>query len=146
MSKSFFFLVNLFFIQCVFGQTSLDWEDFADINFEPAYNEIHEVYFLKPTFGNEIKKHQGETISITGYFLDIAGDGGVLLVSQNPMASCFFCGASGPESVIEINFKSVPPFKTDQVVTITGVLELNKYDVDHFNYILNKAEGQLTEQ
>ena len=62
------------------------------------------------------------------------------------MASCFFCGASGPESVIEINFKSVPPFKTDQVVTITGVLELNKYDVDHFNYILNKAEGQLTEQ
>ena len=57
-----------------------------------------------------------------------------------------FCGASGPESVVEINFKSVPPFKTDQVVTITGVLELNKYDVDHFNYILNKAEGQLTEQ
>ena len=46
MSKSFFFLVNLFFMQCVFGQTSLDWEDFADINFEPAYNEIHEVYFL----------------------------------------------------------------------------------------------------
>ena len=62
------------------------------------------------------------------------------------MASCFFCGASGPESVIEINFKSVPPFKTDQIVTITGVLELNKYDVDHFNYILNNAEGQLTEQ
>ena len=58
----------------------------------------------------------------------------------------FFCGASGPESVIEIKFNSVPPFKTDQVVTITGVLELNKYDVDHFNYILNNAEGQLTEQ
>ena len=59
------------------------------------------------------------------------------------MASCFFCGASGPESVVEINFKTRPSFKTDDIVTITGVLVLNKYDVNHFNYILNNAKGKL---
>ena len=143
MSKSLLFLTILLVMQGVSAQTELSWEDFADIDFEPAYNEFYEEYFLKPTFGDKIKAHQGDTINITGYFLDIAGDSKVLLVSKNPMASCFFCGASGPESVVEINFKTRPSFKTDQIVTITGVLVLNKYDVNHFNYILNNAKGKL---
>lgn len=146
MSRTVLFVVCLFFMQSLFAQTQLSWEDFADIDFEPAYNEIYEIYFLKPTFGEKIKQHQGKEVRITGYFLNIAGDGEVLLVSQNPMASCFFCGASGPESVVEINFKKKPSFKTDDIVTITGNLTLNKFDVDHFNYILNDAEGELTEE
>lgn len=146
MSRAVLFVVCLFFCQNLFAQIQLSWEDFADIDFEPSYNEIYEIYFLKPTFGEKIKQYQGKEVRITGYFLNIAGDGEVLLVSQNPMASCFFCGASGPESVVEINFKKKPSFKTDDIVTITGNLALNKFDVDHFNYILNDAEGQLTEE
>ena len=125
------------------AQEQLTWADFADVDFEPEYNEKYDVNFLMPTFGEKIKLFKGEKVSIKGYFLDISGSGEVFLVSQNPMASCFFCGAAGPETIIEVSFEEEPPFKTDQIVTVTGILELNRNDVDHCNYILKMATGQL---
>lgn len=143
MSKVCFLLFSMLLAQGVFAQVELTWEDFADINFEPEYNEKYEVYFLMPTFGEKIKAYQGKKIEITGYFLDISGTGEIFLVSANPMASCFFCGAAGAETIIEVNFKEYPSFKTDQIVTVTGVLELNRNNVNHCNYILKEATGEL---
>ena len=128
------------------AQEVLTWEDFADITFEPEYNEKYDVHFLMPKFGEKIKSYRGKQVSIRGFFLDITGSGEMFLVSQNPMASCFFCGAAGPESVVEVNFKETPPFRTDQIVTITGILDLNRNDVSHCNYILNDASGELVNQ
>ena len=125
------------------AQEKLTWEDFADVNFEPVYNKKFDVYFLMPKFGEKIQSYRGKHISITGYFLDISGSGEVLLVSQNPMASCFFCGAAGPETIVEVSFKETPPFRTDQIVKVTGILELNRNNVNHCNYILKEAAGQL---
>lgn len=125
------------------AQEQLTWEDFADMTFEPEYNEKYDVHFLMPKFGERIKSYRGKQVSIRGYFLDITGGGEMFLVSQNPMASCFFCGAAGPESVVEVNFEERPAFKTDQIITVTGVLELNRNDVSHCNYILNEASGEL---
>ena len=140
-----FFIVLLVSLVSSYGiaQDQLDWDDFADVNFEPVYNEKYDVYFLMPKFGEKIQSYRGKQVSITGYFLDISGSGEVFLVSKNPMASCFFCGAAGPETVIEVSFDERPPFRTDQVVTITGVLELNRNNVNHCNYILKEASGQL---
>ncbi|MEM9001279.1 MAG: hypothetical protein AAGB24_13525 [Bacteroidota bacterium] len=143
MYRPFLVLFLYCTVQCVFAQSELTWEDFADARFEPEYNEKYEVYFLMPKFGEKIKAYQGKQIKITGYFLDISGSGEVFLVSQNPMASCFFCGAAGPETIVEVDFKAKPPFRTDQIVTVTGILELNAKDVDHCNYILKDATGQL---
>jgi len=143
------FLIGFFMICSVFvvkAQEKLTWKDFADINFEPEYNETYEVHFLMPTFGKKIQSFKNKRVSITGYFLDISGSGEIFLVSQNPMSSCFFCGAAGPETIIEVNFNEKPSFKTDQIVTITGILELNRDNVDHCNYILKKAEGQLVDK
>ena len=140
-----FFIVLLVSLVSSYGiaQDQLDWDDFADVNFEPVYNEKYDVYFLMPKFGEKIQSYRGKQVSITGYFLDISGSGEVFLVSKNPMASCFFCGAAGPETVIEVSFEERPPFRTDQVVTITGVLELNRNNVNHCNYILKEASGKL---
>lgn len=143
MIKHLFFVCQLFAIQGIVAQTNLSWENFIDVDFSPGFNEVYQDYFLKPTFGEKILPYKGKEVSIQGYFLDITGNGEVLLISQNPMVSCFFCGAAGPESVIEVNFKEKPDFKTDQIVLVTGILELNEFDVDHFNYILNEATGQL---
>ena len=145
MYKPFFlFLFSVvLMVQSVSAQMEVTWQDFADVNFEPVYNEKYDVHFLMPKFGERIKTYQGKKVKITGYFLDISGTGEVFLVSANPMASCFFCGAAGPESIVEVIFKERPPFRTDQIVQVMGVLELNGDNVDHCNYILKEASGKL---
>ncbi len=144
-------MINRFLLFCILlcigtsavAQKLLTWEDFADVNFQAEFNEKYGVHFLMPTFGEKITSYKGKQVSIKGYFLDISGSGEIFLVSQNPMASCFFCGGSGPETIIEVSFKEKPPFKTDQIVVITGLLELNADNVDHCNYILKGASGSL---
>ncbi|MEN1784981.1 MAG: hypothetical protein AAGF77_07545 [Bacteroidota bacterium] len=126
-----------------YSQSLLTWDDFADVNFEPKYNAQYDAHFLMPTFGKKIKSYEGKQVKITGFFLDLAGTGEIYLVSANPMASCFFCGAAGPETVIEVAFKERPSFKTDQVVQIIGQLSLNADDVGHCNYIMSEASGKL---
>ena len=145
MNKMLIVVGLLLLVQNVGAQEMLTWEDFADVNFQPEYNEKYDVHFLMPTFGEKIKNFQGKQVKIQGYFLDISGPGEIFLVSANPMASCFFCGAAGPESIVEVAFKEKPTFKTDQVVQVTGTLELNRDNVDHCNYILKDAEGILVQ-
>ena len=143
--RKYFITLSLWIFVSSFAiaQQQMTWTDFADVEFKPTYNEKYGIEFLMPTFGDVIKSYEGKLISITGYFLDISGNGKIFLLSQNPMAACFFCGGAGPETIIEVNFLEKPPYKTDQVVSISGVLELNEKDVDHCNYILKEATGKL---
>ena len=143
MIKNWLILCVLLAAPSIFAQTKLTWSDLADVDFQPEYNEKYDVHFLMPKFGEKIKSFNGKKIEVTGYFLDISGTGEVFLISANPMASCFFCGGAGPESIIEVVFKEKPPFKTDQVVQVTGILELNRDNVDHCNYIMNEVTGKL---
>lgn len=136
-------LVLLFSGTSLWAQEELTWKDFADVEFKPKYFEQYDAHFLMPSFGEKIKAKTGKKIAIKGYFLDISGSGEIFLVSKNPMAACFFCGGAGPETIIEVAFKEKPTFKTDQVVTVEGVLQLNATNVERCNYILNDATGVL---
>jgi hypothetical protein len=98
---------------------------------------------MYPTFSEDVKALNGKLITIKGYFLDIIAKKNVFMLSKGPMASCYFCGQGGPESAIEIEFINKKNFKTDDIVLITGLLKLNKDDVEHFNYILKECKGTL---
>ncbi|CAM1372726.1 hypothetical protein [Tenacibaculum xiamenense] len=139
-----FFIFTLLSI-CAIAQEKLNWVDFADVTFKSEYNALYKANYLVPTFGETIKSYTGKQIKIKGYFLDLSGDGEMLLLSQNPMAACYFCGGSGPESIIEVMFKEKPNFKTDQVIEVVGTLKLNDEDVEHCNYILENASGVLVD-
>lgn len=144
MHKTFFaFLFLIFTSSIALAQVELTWRDLADVDFKPKYNEKYGIEFLMPTFGDKIKTYDTKLVTIKGYFLDISGGGKVLLISKNPMASCFFCGSAGPETIVQVNFKTKPPFETDQIVKVTGFLKLNAKDVENCNYILNEATGLL---
>ncbi|MGS2763223.1 hypothetical protein [Sinomicrobium sp. M5D2P9] len=143
MIKSVFW-TGIFCFFAVFSakaQEKVTWQDLADVTFTSKYFDTTDDYFLVPDFGKNVKELEGKQISITGYFLSLSPEDGIYMLSQNPMASCFFCGGGGPESVLEIKFQKKPSFKTDEVVTITGVLKLNAEDINHCNYILKEASG-----
>jgi len=126
------------------SQEKLTWDDLTDVKFSNVYSAKYGEFFMKPKFGPTVESYQGKRIRIKGYFLDFSiEEDEFYMISKNPRASCFFCGGAGPESVMEIIFKQKPSLKTDQIVEVTGVLELNVDDVDHCNYILKNAIGKL---
>ncbi|UGU16365.1 hypothetical protein LS482_00510 [Sinomicrobium kalidii] len=142
MTKHFFWTTVFFFtVFCVQAQQEVTWKDLADVSFTSEYFEDTDDYFLVPDFGKSVEELEGKEISITGYFLSLSPSDDIYMLSQNPMASCFFCGGGGPETVLEVKFSKKPSFKTDEVVTITGKLKLNADDINHCNYILTDARG-----
>ena len=146
MHKIIFPILFILFVQSnLFSQEQLGWQDLTNVSFNKVYSAKYGDYFLKPTFGVTIKSYEGAKIRIKGYFLDFSTEEEFYLISKNPMSSCFFCGGAGPETIVEVMFKQKTNFKTDQVVEITGILQLNSEDVDHCNYILKEATGKLLE-
>ncbi|GAA4278300.1 hypothetical protein [Aquimarina mytili] len=147
MHKIVFFILFLIFTKfSLCSQDKLTWNDFADVKFYNVYSPKYDDIFLKPRFGPIIKSYQGDRIRVKGYFLDFSIDEDeFFLLSKNPRSSCFFCGGAGPESVVEVVFRQKPKFKMDQIVEVTGVLELNADDVDHCNYIIKDAIGKLVQ-
>ncbi len=99
------------------------------------------MYFLYPTFGQTVRNLQNKEVQIKGYMIPVDETENIYVLSSQPMAACFFCGGAGPESIIELQFKNRRrKFKTDEVRSVRGMLQLNNNDIEHLNYILKNAE------
>ena len=97
--------------------------------------------FQYPVFGNEIKKMEGKEVNIKGYMIPLDVNQGLYALSRYPYSSCYFCGKSGPESVVSLKFKTKPKkFKMDAIKTMKGILYLNENNPMDFIYIFNNAE------
>jgi len=119
----------------------LTWETLRDVTFKKKWYPDESVYMLYPTFGPAVQKLKGKEVSITGYILPIDLDANMYVLSAFPYSACFFCGGAGPESVMALKFKKNPrKFKTDERLTLKGVLALNADDIYQMNYVLENAE------
>jgi len=143
MKNKGIYVFFLFVCSFCFSQQNVTWKDLSKIKFTEKYFSEYDENFLYPTFSPSIKALNGKLITIRGYFLNIAAEEKVYILFKGPMASCYFCGQGGPESAIELKFINKQNFKTDDIVSIIGVLKLNKDNVEHFNYILKECKGML---
>ena len=124
-----------------FSQTKITWGTLSDVRFTRKYFEEVDEFLFYPDFGSSVKALNGKEVYLKGYMLAVDPQNGVYILSRNPFASCFFCGNSGPESIVELKLEpGHPDFEMDQVVTFKGRLKLNQDDVNQCNYILEKAE------
>lgn len=143
MKNKIFNLIILLFCSLCFSQQEITWQDLSKVNYTDKFFPAYDDYFMYPEFLPSIKKLEGKLITIKGYFLNIDPETNLYILSKSQMSSCFFCGQAGPETAVELEFINKPKFKTDTVVEITGILKLNKEDVDHFNYILTGCKGKI---
>lgn len=122
------------------GPAEINWKKLSDVKFTRKLNKEVSMYFLYPTFGPDVLALKGKEIQIRGYIIPVDENENIYVISAQPMASCFFCGGSGPESIMELQFKNrKEKFKTDEIRTIKGTLLLNPGDIEHLNYILKNA-------
>lgn len=143
MKNNFLQILFLLYASFCFSQQKVTWQDLSKITFADKYFEEYDDYFMYPTFLSSVKELEGKEITIKGYFLDVVQKDKVYILSKGPMSSCFFCGEGGPETAVELHFTEKAKFKTDDIVAVTGVLKLNRDDVDHFNYILSNCKATL---
>lgn len=117
------------------------WNIFARVKFVPKYSKEHAEYFLFPQFEKDIRSREGTEVSLRGYYIPFnLVTPGAIVLSKNPYAACFFCGAAGPESVAEIVFsKKKPKLRLDQVLSVRGKLKLNDTNVDRMTFIIENA-------
>lgn len=135
------FVLGISVIQDQIPQT-ISWTDLKDVRFKKKLNIEVGMIFLYPEFGPKVKAFSGKELIIKGYTIPINTEG-TYVISQYPMAQCFFCGGAGPESMIELRLKKKKRFKTDEIHTFKGKLRLNPDNIEELNYVFEEAE--LTE-
>ena len=95
-----------------------------------------------PTFGPTVRELEGKQVQIKGYMIPVSLPDDIYVISEKPMSSCFFCGSAGPETLMELEFKSKPRrFKTDEIRTLKGILQLNADRTDQLCYRMTSVEA-----
>lgn len=124
------------------GQQTITWDQLTDVKFSKKYDADLGIELLQASFGESVKALDGKEIIIRGYIIPLDPLGTQYVISRNPMASCFFCGGSGPETVAELRLapKSIRRYATDEVLTFKGKLMLNASNSESLNYVILGAE------
>jgi hypothetical protein len=116
------------------------WKDLARVTIEEKTDENgFPVEF--PVFHDDLKTIEGDKIILEGYMVPLEEMMGhkYFVLSKYPFNMCFFCGAAGPETVIEVYITEEVAFTSDKI-KIQGTLELNKDDPRHLMYLMKNAE------
>lgn len=124
------------------AQTYLDWSDLSSgISFRALSLEDSFAGFNRAKFSEKLNTLEGEEVVITGYFLMLDGNQSMYMLSKNPMASCFFCGNGGPETVVGLHFEDKPAFNMDDLLSVKGILRLNRNNPNQYYYRLEQADA-----
>jgi hypothetical protein len=114
------------------------WNELADVSF--VIKQVNGYEIELPKFGNKVLALKGKRIPVKGYLIPLSesGSDSRFMLSSMPFSSCFFCGAAGPETVIELLPKQKIRF-TENAIVVEGILVLNDKDIDRHMYILKDA-------
>ena len=122
----------------VVAADTLTWKLLGEIKYlKKKHASYGEVDF--PVINTKLKKLANKTIVMSGFIVPI--DNKNYALSKNVFASCFFCGKSGPETIMGIKFRgATPKLKTDTYLTIKGTFRPNEDDVEDWIYNCDNAE------
>ena len=117
---------------------TLSWKLLGEIRFVKKKHATYgEVEF--PMVNTKLKKMQKKTIYMSGFVVPI--DNKNYALSKNVFAACFFCGKSGPETIMGIKFKgTLPKIATDTYVTLKGTFRYNEEDTEDWIYHIENAQ------
>jgi hypothetical protein len=141
MYKILFFILAFGFCSFVTDEPQkISWEVLKDVTFKKKWYEKESIFMLYPTFGPQVKKVENKIVTIKGYMVPVDPESNQYVLSAYPYSMCFFCGGAGPESVMGLKLKKNKKFKTDEIHTFKGKLELNVNDIYELTYLLTDAE------
>lgn len=115
----------------------LTWSILENIDFTEKDDAFYGL-MLYPVLTENLRQKKGKTIQLSGYIIPM--DDETYVLSKNVMASCFFCGVGGAETIAGLNFKGeIPRLATDTYLTIQGVFTSNETNPDDWIYTIEQA-------
>lgn len=138
-----FLFCALPFTQVAVDPIELDWAVLADVKFQKKLVREYNSVYLIPKFGKQPKALAGQEVTLSGYLIPLSADFTQMVLSKSPYASCFFCGQSGPETVVELKLDpkgKIRRFRMDDYVQVRGIFDLNIDDVRSLPYRLTHAQ------
>lgn len=122
------------------SQSKSLWKSLAHVTYKTRYDEKLKYEVDYPVFGEEVKQWEGKVVKVKGYMVPLEEYMGhnFFVLSALPYNVCFFCGAAGPETVMEIYTKEEVEF-SEKPIWVKGKLKLNDSNYDHLMYILEDA-------
>ncbi|MFN5170938.1 MAG: hypothetical protein ACK5DD_15065 [Cyclobacteriaceae bacterium] len=116
------------------------WHILAEVGFEQKKDQQGYIVDV-PRFSQHLKGYQGKKIRLKGYVIPAGevGDVEKFMFSSLPFNVCYFCGAAGPETVVEVETTEKIKF-SPEAIWMEGILKLNDHDPDHHIYLLQQAK------
>ena len=129
------------FLSLLFTPQLSGWELLSSVEIVMGYDDFMGAEVEQPKFSEQLKLREGKELTLEGFIIPLQqeADQDYFVLSRFPYQSCFFCGAAGPETVVEVY--SDREFRyTDERVRVTGKLRLNDDNPLHLFYILEDCE------
>lgn len=121
----------------------IEWKTLIDIQYRLQYFSEIEMEMYSPVFSEAVEALDGKEVIIKGFVIPFDDDEGLVSLSFNPYASCFFCGKASPASVMSLYLKDkASRYKIDDFKKFRGILQLNYNDPNEFYYILKDAKEE----
>ncbi|MEO1256091.1 MAG: hypothetical protein AAFY41_14570 [Bacteroidota bacterium] len=117
------------------------WFLLSTVEITVGYDDFMGAEIEKPKFSEQLILREGKELTLEGFIIPLQQEVAqeYFVLSRFPYQSCFFCGAAGPETVVEVY--SDREFKyTDERVRVKGKLRLNRDNPLHLFYILEDCE------
>lgn len=130
----------LVFLQMIAIAQDNTWKTLSKVTYRKEYDELMGFKVDKPVFSDYIKNLEGKQITLKGYIIPVDGykSHKEFIFSAFPYSMCFFCGAAGPETVMEVKAKEPIKYTTESIV-LSGILRLNSDDINRLMFKIENA-------
>lgn len=126
------------------AQENVDhWTTLGMVNTESKFDDMMGMVIKTATPLPVAEALNGQVIEIRGYIIALTPKAKLkhFMFSRYPQNMCFFCGAAGPESAMQVFLKEgdAIDFTSDKVL-LKGTLNIQKGDSSGLIYTLTNAE------
>ncbi len=118
------------------------WQTLSMVHLESKFDDMMGMVVKTATPTAVAETLDGKEIEIRGYIiaLDVKAAQSHFMFSRYPQNMCFFCGAAGPESAMQVFTKNKEKIDyTSDKVVIKGTLNIQKGDPTGLIYTLTDA-------
>lgn len=128
-------------LSLLFAPQFSEWDLLSTVEIVMGFDDFMGAEVEQPKFSEQLKLREGTIVTLEGFIIPLEQETAqdYFVLSRFPFASCFFCGAAGPETVVEVYSKE--QFKyTDERIRVAGTLRLNDDNPLHLFYVLDDCE------